>query len=77
MQDLSITELRSIVKNRDIKNYNNLDKDELSKNILFSSLSFNKLRLISKLRKIKSYENMSEDELQNAFKNSKPSKDSK
>ena len=56
MQDLSITELRSIVKNRDIKNYNNLDKDELSKNILFSSLSFNKLRLISKLRKIKSYE---------------------
>ena len=32
--------------------------------------------MISKLRKIKNYENMSEDELQNAFKNSKPFKDS-
>ena len=77
MQDLSIIELRSIAKNRGIKKYNNLDKDELSKSILFSSLSSNKLKLISKLRKIKNYENMSEDELQNAFKNSKPFKDSK
>ena len=79
MQDLSITELRSIAKNRDITKYNKLDKDELLKNILLSSLSFNELRLISKLRKIKNYEyeNMSEDELQNAFKNLKAFKDSK
>ena len=71
MQDLSIPELRSIAKNRDITKYNKLDKDELLKNILLSSLSFNELRLISKLRKSKNYEyeNMSEDELQNAFKN--------
>ena len=77
MQDLSLTELRSIEKNRGIKKYNNLDKKELSKNILLPSLSSNELRLIFKLRKIKNYEKMSEDELQNAFKNSKPFKDSK
>ena len=78
MLDLSITELRSIAKNRGIKKHNDLDKDELLKNILLSSLSSNELRLISKLRrKIKNYENMSEDELLNAFKNSKPFKDSK
>ena len=57
MLDLAITELRSIAKNRGIEKYNNLDKDELLKSILLSSLS-NELRLISK------------DELQNAFKNS-------
>ena len=77
MLDLSITELRSIAKNRGIKKYNNLDKDQLLKNILLSSLSSNELRLISKLRKIKNNENKSEDELLNAFKNSKPFKDSK
>ena len=67
MQDLSVTELRSIAKNRGIKEYNKLDKDELLKNILLSLLSLNKLRSISKLRKIKNYGNMSEDELLNAF----------
>ena len=77
MQDVSITELISVAKNRGIKKYNNLDKNELSNNILLSPLSSNELRLICKLRKIKDYENMSEDELQNAFKNSKPFKDSK
>ena len=77
MQDLSITELGSISKNRGVKKHNNLDKDELLKNILLSSLSFIELRLISKLRKIKNYENMFEDELQIGFKNSKPFKDSK
>ena len=77
MQDLSVTELRSIAKNRDIKEYNKLDKDVLLKNILVSSLSRNELRSISKLRKIKNYENISEDELLNAFENSKPFKDSK
>ena len=46
MQDLSITELRSISKNRDIKKYNKLDKDELLKNILLSSLSLDELRSI-------------------------------
>ena len=77
MQNLSVTELRLIAKKRDINYYNNLDKDESSKNILFSSLSFNELRLISKSRKIKNFENMSTDELLNAFENSKPFKDSK
>ena len=77
MLDLSITELRSIAKNRGTEKYNNLDKDELLKNILLSSLTLDELRSISKLRKIKNYENMSKDKLQNAFKNSKPFKDSK
>ena len=77
MLDLSVAQLRSIAKNRGIKKYNNLDKDELLKNILLSSLSSNELRSISKLRKIKNFENMLEDELLNAFKNSKPFKDSK
>ena len=58
MQDLSVTELRSIAKNRSIKKYNKLDKDELLKNILLSFLSLDKLRSISKLRKIKNYENV-------------------
>ena len=44
MADLSITELKSIAKNRGVKKYNNLDKDELLENILLSSLSSNKLR---------------------------------
>ena len=80
MQDLSITELRSIAKNRGnkkIKKYSRLDKDNLLKIILLSSLSPDELRSISKLRKVKNYENMSEDEFQNAFKSSKPFKDSK
>ena len=34
MQDLSVTELRSIAKNRGIKEYNKLDKDVLLKNTL-------------------------------------------
>ena len=55
MQDLSVTELRSIAKNRVIKEYNKLDKNELLKNILLSSLSLDELRSISKLRKIKNY----------------------
>ena len=77
MQDLSVTELRSNAKNRGIKKYNKLDKDELLNNILLSFLSFDELRSISKLKKIKNYESMSEDELENAFKNSKPFKDNK
>ena len=77
MPDLSVTELRSIAKNRGIKEYNILDKDELLKNILLSSLSLSELRSISKFRKIKNYGNMSEDELLYAFENSKPFKDSK
>ena len=64
MQNLSITELRSITKNRGIKEYNKLDKDELLKDILLSSLSLDELKSISKLRKIKNYENMSRGELQ-------------
>ena len=64
-------------KNRGIKGYNNLDKNELLKNILLLALSSNELRSISQLRKIKNYENMSEDELLNAFKNPKPFKGSK
>ena len=63
-------------KNRGIKGYNNLDKDELLKAILLSALSPDKLRSISKLRKVKNYKNMSEDELLNAFENSKTFKDS-
>ena len=74
---LSITELRSNAKNRGIKRYNSLDKDELLKTILLSALSIDELRSISKFRKIKNYENMSEDELLNAFKELKPFKDSK
>ena len=65
------------MQKRDIKNYNNLDKDELLDNILLSSVSIDELRSILKLRKIKNYENMSKDELQYDFKNSKPFKDSK
>ena len=77
MQDLSVTELRPIGKNRGIKGYNSLDKNELLKIILLSSLSLSELKSISKFRKIKNYENMSEDELLNAFENSEPFKDGK
>ena len=77
MLNLSVTELRSIAKNRGIKGYNNLDKDELLKTILLSALSLDELRSILKFRKIKNYENISEDELLNAFEDSKPFKDSK
>ena len=77
MLDLSITELRPIGKNRGIKGYNSLDKDESLKTILLSALSLDELRSVSKFRKIKNYENMSEDELLNAFEDSKPFKDSK
>ena len=52
MQDLSVTKLRVLPKNRGIKEYNKLDKDEILKNILLSSLSLKELRSISKLRKI-------------------------
>ena len=65
MLDLSVTELRSIAKNRGIKEYKNFDKDELLKNVLLVSLSLKELRSISKLRRINNYENMSEDELLN------------
>ena len=44
MLGLSVTELRSIAKNRGIKGYNILDKDELLKTILLSALSLNELR---------------------------------
>ena len=71
MLDLSIAELRSIAKNRGIKGYNTLDKDELFKTIILSALSLDELRSISKFRKIKNYENMPEDELLNAFEDSK------
>ena len=77
MLDLSVSEVRSTAKNRSIKGYNNLNKDELLKAILLLALSPDKLRSISKLRKIKNCENMSEDELLNAVKDSKPFKDSK
>ena len=58
MQDLSVTILRSIAINRGIKKCNSLDKDELLKTILLSSLSLGELKLISKFRKIRSYENV-------------------
>ena len=61
MLDLSIIESRPIAKNRGIKRYNSLDKDELLNIILLSALSLGELRSISKFRKIKNYENMSED----------------
>ena len=77
MLDLSVTELRSIAKNRVIKRYFSLDKDELLKTILLLSLSLGKLKSVLKFRKIRNYENMSENELLNAFKDSKPFRDSK
>ena len=70
MLDLSVTELRSIAKNKGIKGYNSLDKDELLKTILLSSLSLDELRSISKFVKIRNCENMSENELLDAFKSS-------
>ena len=77
MLDLSVTELRSIAKNRVIKKYISLDKDELLKTILLLSLSLCELNSVLKFRKIRNYENMSENELLNAFKDSKPFRDSK
>ena len=78
MFDLSLTELRSMPKNRNINRYKDLDKDELLKtlNILvktfkeidFSSLSLSELKLIAKFRRIKNYENMFKDELLDALK---------
>ena len=85
MFDLSSTELRLIAKNRNIKGYKSLDKDELLKtlNMLvktvkeidFSSLSLNELKLIAKFRRIKNYENKSKNELLGAFKKSGPFND--
>ena len=43
MLDLSVTELRSIAKNRGIRGYNNLDKDKLLKTTLLSALSLDEL----------------------------------
>ena len=87
MFDLSLTELRSIAKNRKIKGCKSLDIDELLKtfNILmktiqeidFSGLSFGELKLIAKFRRIKDYENMFKDELLDTLKKSEPSKDIK
>ena len=85
MFDSSLTELRLIAKNRNIKGYKSLDKDELLKtlNILvktvkkidFSSLSLSDLKLIAKFRRIKNYENKSKNELLGAFKKSGPIND--
>ena len=85
MLHLSLTESRSIAKNRNIKGYKTFNKDELLKtlNILvktvkeidFSSLSLSELKLISKFRRIKNYENMFKDELLKAIKKSEPFKD--
>ena len=71
MFDLSLTELRSIAKNRHIKGYKDRDNDELLKtlNILLktvkeinpSNLSLSELKLIAKFRRIKNYEDTSRD----------------
>ena len=84
MFDLPLTELRSIVKDRNIKGYKSLDKDELLKTlnisvktvkeIDLSSLSLSELKLIPKFRRINNYEIMFKDELLNVFKNSVPFK---
>ena len=55
MLDLSVSGLRLIAKNRGIKRYNSLDKDELLNTILLLALPPDELRSISKLRKIKNY----------------------
>ena len=67
-------------KNRNIKRYRGLSKDEVLKNlnisletvkeIEFSSLSFSELKLVAKARRIKNYENMSKNDLLGAFKKS-------
>ena len=77
MSDLSLTELRLIPKNRNIKGYRGLPKDELLINLNISGLSFSELKLIAKGRRIMNYEDMSKDELLNTFKKSVPFKDIK
>ena len=84
MFDLSLTELRSIAKNRNIKGYKCQDQVELLKtlNILgkgvkeidLSSLSLCELKSIAKFRRIKNYEDMSRDKLLDALKKSEPFK---
>ena len=68
MFDLSLTKLRLIAKNRNIKGYKGRDQDELLKtlNILvktakeidLSRLSLSELKLMAKFRRIKNYRNM-------------------
>ena len=55
MLDLSATELRSIAKRMQggVKGCNNLDKDELLKTILLSTLSFDELKSISNLENLR------------------------
>ena len=82
MLDLSLTELRLIAKNRNIKGYKSQHKDKLLetlnisvktvKEIKLLSLSLSKLKLIVKDRRIENYVNMSKNELLHAFKNSIP-----
>ena len=55
MSDLTITELRVIAKNRNIKGYRGLSKDELLTNLNISGLSFTELKLIIKTRRINNY----------------------
>ena len=87
MSDLTITELRLIAKNRNIKRYKGLSKDELLrdlnipvktvKKIELSSLSLSELKLIAEVRRIKNYKNKSKNELLDAFEQSEPFKDVK
>ena len=82
MSDLTITELRLIAKNRNVKGYRGFSKKlrgllrdlkisvKTVKKIELSSLSLSELKLIAKVRRIKNYEGMSKDELLSAFKNS-------
>ena len=84
MSDLILTKLILIVKNRKIRGYKGLSKDDLlrdlnilvktSKEADLSILSFSELKLIAKVRRIKNYESMSKYELLSAFKNSIPFK---
>ena len=84
MSDLTITELRLIAKNRNIKEYKGLSKDELLKDlnipvktikeIELSSLSLSELKLIADVRRIKNYKNKSKNELLDAFEQSEPFK---
>ena len=55
MSDPSLTELRLIAKNRNIKRYKDLSKDDLLKNlnmlkIDLSSLSLTELKILAKVR---------------------------
>ena len=73
MSDLSLTELRLIAKNRNIKRYKGLPKDELLENLNIAvktikeidllSLSLSELKLIEKVRGTKNYENKSKNEV--------------